>query len=93
LVCSRCRARSRACFAEGKGEGSGGYHLLVVGAGLSGAVMARESAEQGKKVLVIDKRGHLAGNCYDYVDKESGCVGCRAWGGVCGVDKESGCVG
>lgn len=46
------------CFAD-KGEGSGGYHALVVGAGLSGAVMARELAEKGKRVLVIDKRNHL----------------------------------
>jgi len=39
---------------------------VVVGAGLSGAVVAREAAEVGKSVLVIDKRNHVAGNCYDY---------------------------
>jgi UDP-galactopyranose mutase len=44
----------------------------VVGAGLSGAVVARELALKGKKVLVIDKRDHVAGNCYDFVDKDSG---------------------
>jgi len=37
---------------------------LVVGAGLFGAVFAREAADRGKKVLVIDRRGHLAGNIY-----------------------------
>lgn len=60
--------------SSGKLEGStgGGYHALVIGAGLSGAVVARELAEAGKKVLVIDKRDHVAGNCYDFVDKESG---------------------
>ena len=51
-----------------KGGGSGGYHYLVIGAGLSGAVLAREAAELGKKTLVIDKRPHIAGNCYDYED-------------------------
>lgn len=40
--------------------------ILVVGAGFSGAVIARELAERGKKVTVIDKRDHLAGNAYDY---------------------------
>ncbi|QTE23041.1 UDP-galactopyranose mutase [Polaribacter cellanae] len=37
---------------------------LVVGAGFSGAVIARKLAENGKNVLVIDKRSHIAGNCY-----------------------------
>ncbi|QTD37555.1 UDP-galactopyranose mutase [Polaribacter batillariae] len=37
---------------------------LVVGAGFSGAVIARKLAEIGNKVLVIDKRNHIAGNCY-----------------------------
>lgn len=40
------------------------YDYLVVGAGLFGAVFAREAAEQGKKVLVIDKRPNIAGNIY-----------------------------
>ena len=39
--------------------------ILVVGAGFSGAVMARELAEAlGSKILVIDERDHVAGNCY-----------------------------
>ncbi len=43
------------------------YDVLVVGAGLSGAVIAERYANVlGKRVLVIDKREHIAGNCYDY---------------------------
>ncbi len=40
------------------------YDLLIVGAGLFGAVFAHEAAKAGKKVLVIDKRDHIAGNVY-----------------------------
>ena len=40
------------------------FDYLVVGAGLFGAVFAREAADAGKKVLVIDKRPHVAGNVY-----------------------------
>jgi len=40
------------------------YAYLVVGAGLFGAVFAREAANRDKKVLVIDKRDHVAGNIY-----------------------------
>lgn len=40
---------------------------LIVGAGLSGATFAREMADAGKSVLVIDKAPHIAGNCYDYM--------------------------
>ena len=40
------------------------YDYLVVGAGLYGAVFARQATDAGKKVLVIDKRDHIAGNVY-----------------------------
>ncbi len=40
------------------------YDYLVVGAGLYGAVFAHEAKKRGKKVLVIDKRSHIAGNVY-----------------------------
>ena len=40
------------------------YDYLIVGAGLFGAVFAREAVRKGKKVLVIDKRPHIAGNIY-----------------------------
>ena len=42
--------------------------LLIVGAGLSGATLAeRCSRELGMTSVVIDKRDHIGGNCYDYV--------------------------
>ena len=40
------------------------YDYLIVGAGLYGAVCAREAVRAGKKVLVIDKRPNIAGNVY-----------------------------
>ena len=43
--------------------------LLIVGAGLSGAVLAeRCSKELGMTSLMIDIRDHIGGNCYDYVE-------------------------
>ena len=42
---------------------------LVVGAGFSGSVVARELSQAGKKVVIIDKRPHIAGNAYDTQDK------------------------
>lgn len=40
------------------------YDYLIVGAGLFGAVFAQQAKEKGKKVLVIDRRDHVAGNVY-----------------------------
>ena len=40
------------------------YDYLIVGAGLYGASFARIAAEKGKKILVIDKRAHVAGNVF-----------------------------
>ena len=46
------------------------YDTLVVGAGYAGAVMAERLASQcGQSVLVIDRRDHIAGNAYDFVDE------------------------
>ena len=42
------------------------YDYLIVGAGLYGAVFAQQAMEKGKKVLVIDKRSHIAGNVYTH---------------------------
>lgn len=42
---------------------------LIVGCGLSGAVIARHLAEQGKKVVIWERRNHIGGNMYDYVDE------------------------
>lgn len=45
------------------------YDFLVVGAGFAGSVMAeRLAAGLGKRVLVVDKRPHIAGNAYDHLD-------------------------
>ena len=47
------------------------FDYLVVGAGFAGSVIAERLASRaGKKVLLIDKRNHIAGNTYDYHDKE-----------------------
>ncbi len=40
------------------------YDYLIVGAGLYGAVFARQAADRGKRVLVIDRRHHVAGNVF-----------------------------
>ncbi len=40
------------------------YDYLVVGCGMFGSVFARCAAERGKRVLIVDKRPHIAGNCY-----------------------------
>lgn len=40
------------------------YDYLIVGAGLFGAVFAREATDRGKHCLVIEKRDHIAGNIY-----------------------------
>ncbi|MCY9291005.1 NAD(P)-binding protein, partial [Bacillus haynesii] len=40
------------------------YDFLIVGAGLYGAVFAHEVKKAGKSCLIIDKRGHIAGNIY-----------------------------
>ena len=42
--------------------------ILVVGAGFAGATYARELAEAGRQVAVIDRRAHIAGNAFDEVD-------------------------
>lgn len=44
-------------------------NILVVGAGISGCTVARKLAENNYNVHIIDKRYHLAGNCYDFIDK------------------------
>ena len=48
-------------------EEEGEFDYLIVGCGLSGAVVAEKIAsEWNKKCLIIDKRDHIGGNCYDY---------------------------
>ena len=45
--------------------------ILVVGAGFAGAVIARELAEKNFRVTVIEKKNHIAGNCYTKRDNET----------------------
>ena len=48
----------------------GDFDAVVVGSGFAGSVMARELAERGgKRVLVIEKKPHIAGNMYDEADE------------------------
>lgn len=45
------------------------FDYLIVGAGFAGSVLAeRLAADAGKRVLVVDKRPHIAGNAYDHYD-------------------------
>ena len=45
------------------------YDVLVVGAGFAGAIIAeRLAADMGQRVLVVDRRPHIAGNAYDHLN-------------------------
>lgn len=46
--------------------------VLIVGAGFSGSVIAHFLATEGYKVLVVDERNHLGGNCHTFRDDSSG---------------------
>lgn len=46
--------------------------VLIAGAGLSGAVLARELAEAGQRVEVFETRDHIAGNCHTERDPQTG---------------------
>lgn len=47
------------------------FDYLIVGAGFAGAVMAeRLASKANKKVLIIDKRNHIAGNAYDHYNED-----------------------
>lgn len=46
------------------------YDAVVIGSGIAGAAAARVLAEeQGKQVLVLERRPHIGGNCYDREDE------------------------
>lgn len=47
-------------------------NILIVGAGFTGAVLARELASTGYHVTVMEKRNHVGGNCHTEVDRETG---------------------
>ena len=40
------------------------YDYIIVGAGFFGSICAHELNKRGKRVLVLDKRNHIGGNCY-----------------------------
>lgn len=44
------------------------FDIVIIGAGISGSVLAERYAAIGKKVLIIEKRDHIAGNCFDFYD-------------------------
>lgn len=45
------------------------YDCIIIGSGFAGSVLARELAEKGKKVLIIEQRSHIGGNAYDELDE------------------------
>ncbi len=46
------------------------FDVVIIGAGFAGAVLAeRFASKENKKVLVVERRNHIAGNCYDEVDE------------------------
>lgn len=47
---------------------------IVVGCGLTGSVIARHLAEKDEKVVIWERRNHIGGNMYDYVDDNGICV-------------------
>jgi len=47
------------------------FDVVIVGAGFAGSVLARQLAsEKDKQILLIEKRRHIAGNCYDRFNKD-----------------------
>ncbi len=44
------------------------YDSVIIGSGAAGSTVARKLAESGKNVLVLEKRPHIGGNCYDRPD-------------------------
>jgi UDP-galactopyranose mutase len=69
--CLGCAAPAVAImrgFAAGSVNSMSERSILIVGAGIAGATVARELADAGCRVDVIDRRAHIAGNAYDEVN-------------------------
>ena len=48
------------------------FNYIIIGAGFSGSVIAERIANVlNQKVLIIEKRNHIGGNCYDYKDENN----------------------
>ena len=43
--------------------------ILIIGCGLSASVIAREFANKNYQIDIVEKRNHIAGNCYDFIDE------------------------
>lgn len=50
------------------------YDYLVVGSGLFGAIFAQQAVENGRSVLVLEKRDHVGGNCYSAEHEDTGII-------------------
>ncbi len=44
------------------------YDSIIIGSGAAGSAAARKLAERGRKILILEKRSHIGGNCYDRPD-------------------------
>ena len=55
-------------------------HILLVGAGLSGAVIGRALAQAGHQITIVEARDHVAGNCHTARDGQTGII-LRVWAG------------
>jgi len=50
------------------------YDYLIVGSGLFGSVFAQQAVENGRSVLVLEKRTHIGGNCYSAEHEDTGII-------------------
>ena len=46
------------------------FDFMIVGAGFAGSVLAERLSKNGKKILIVDKRNHIAGNAYDFYNDD-----------------------
>ena len=51
-------------------KGNSMKDVIIIGAGFAGATVANVLANKGKNVLIIDKRDHIGGNAYDYLEED-----------------------